>query len=73
MDNYWLKKCQKDHCQNFNWVTKVKYHKYSFNMKYQQNPMSRLEEIGQNANFWVKTDKFWRKRAKKIFVKTFTG
>ena len=67
------KKGRKYFCQKFDWVILVIDHKCSFNMQNQQNPISVLEEIGQNVNFWVKMDKFWQKRAKKIFVKTVTG
>ena len=44
MYNYWIKKM----------ATEVKDHKYSFNIKYQQNPMSRKGEIDQSVNFWIK-------------------
>ena len=40
-------------------------------MQNQQNPLSRLGEIGQNANFWVKTDKFWSKKGQKDFCQNF--
>ena len=46
-------------------------------METQQNDISGMGEINENYNFWVKTDTFWskkgQKRAKKIFVKTFSG
>ena len=72
MANFWLKMCPKYFCQNLNQVVRVKDFKYSFNMKYQQNPMSRQGEIAQNDNFGVKMDIFWSKISKKMVKNIFS-
>ena len=75
MDIFWSKMGQKMgkkyFSQNFNQVIIIKYHKYSFNMKQQQNPKSKQGEIGQNVNFWVKMDIFWSKMGNKMVKKHF--